>query len=373
MLWLRLPLPMALDHVNVYALDDGDGWTLVDTGLDTAARPRDLGRRLLAGPLAGRPVRAGASSRITTPTTSALPAGSRRRAPSSGPPAPPGCSRGCWCSTTSRCRCPRRWPSGARPGWTPGLLARRAAERPFNFADVVAPLPLGFTPHRRGRRDLHVGGRDWRVRIGHGHAPEQATLWERRSTISCSAAISSCPASRANLGVYATEPDADPVGDWLASCRSFQPDARPDHLVLPGHKLPFTGLPLRLEQMIENHLSARLPGWPCCSSSRGPPPTVSPRFSNGRSARANTGLPWSKTVAHLNHLHAGGAGVAPDERGWSLAVAERDQSRPDQHRGRGARGLGAALRAGCPHPPRCRRQPPRCSPCPRRSPPNRSR
>ncbi len=39
-LWMRLPLPMALDHVNVYALDDGDGWTVVDTGFDTAAPAR---------------------------------------------------------------------------------------------------------------------------------------------------------------------------------------------------------------------------------------------------------------------------------------------------------------------------------------------
>ena len=55
-LWMRLPLPMALDHVNVYALEDGDGWTLVDTGFDTPAS-RDLWDALLAGPLAGRPVR----------------------------------------------------------------------------------------------------------------------------------------------------------------------------------------------------------------------------------------------------------------------------------------------------------------------------
>jgi hypothetical protein len=30
-LWMRLPLPMKLDHVNVYALDEGDSWTLIDT------------------------------------------------------------------------------------------------------------------------------------------------------------------------------------------------------------------------------------------------------------------------------------------------------------------------------------------------------
>ena len=34
-LWLRMPLPMRLDHVNCYALDDGDGWTIVDTGFDS--------------------------------------------------------------------------------------------------------------------------------------------------------------------------------------------------------------------------------------------------------------------------------------------------------------------------------------------------
>ncbi|NNE81029.1 MAG: MBL fold metallo-hydrolase, partial [Silicimonas sp.] len=55
-LWIRLPLPMALDHVNVYALDDGDGWTLVDTGLDSR-KTRAVWSTLLNGPLAAKPVR----------------------------------------------------------------------------------------------------------------------------------------------------------------------------------------------------------------------------------------------------------------------------------------------------------------------------
>ena len=54
-LWMRLPLPMKLDHVNVYALDDGEGWTVIDTGFDTA-RARAIWGRLMAGPLAGRPI-----------------------------------------------------------------------------------------------------------------------------------------------------------------------------------------------------------------------------------------------------------------------------------------------------------------------------
>ena len=54
-MWLRLPLPMALDHVNCYALDDGEGWTLVDTGFDSR-KTRAIWEALLAGPLAGKPV-----------------------------------------------------------------------------------------------------------------------------------------------------------------------------------------------------------------------------------------------------------------------------------------------------------------------------
>ena len=55
-LWMRLPLPMALDHVNVYALDDGDGWTLVDTGF-SSRKSKAIWQELLAGPLAGKPVK----------------------------------------------------------------------------------------------------------------------------------------------------------------------------------------------------------------------------------------------------------------------------------------------------------------------------
>ena len=54
-LWLRLPLPMALDHVNIYALDDGAGWTIVDAGL-SSRRSKAIWDQLLAGPLGGKPV-----------------------------------------------------------------------------------------------------------------------------------------------------------------------------------------------------------------------------------------------------------------------------------------------------------------------------
>ena len=60
-------------------------------------------------------------------------------------------------------------------GMPPDLLAQRATERPFNFSDCVHPIPPGYRRIVEGEV-LRFGGRDWRVAIGHGHAPEHATF-----------------------------------------------------------------------------------------------------------------------------------------------------------------------------------------------------
>ena len=54
--WFRLPLPMKLDHVNIYVLDDGDGWTLIDTGMKSR-RVQAMWQAVLDGPLRGKPVK----------------------------------------------------------------------------------------------------------------------------------------------------------------------------------------------------------------------------------------------------------------------------------------------------------------------------
>ncbi|MGL5010640.1 MAG: MBL fold metallo-hydrolase, partial [Paracoccaceae bacterium] len=132
------------------------------------------------------------------------------------------------------------------------IIEKRRSERPFNFCDMVHDLPLGFMRLQDGDH-FHAAGRDWTIRTGHGHAPEQITLWSGDLILGADQLL---PGISANIGVYPTEPDADPLSEWLASCASFQPFARDSHLVLPGHKLPFTGLPLRLTQMIDNHEQA---------------------------------------------------------------------------------------------------------------------
>ncbi len=251
-LWMRLPLPMKLDHVNVYAVADGDGWTLVDTGF-FSKRGVGIWQALLAGPLQGKPVRrvvvthhhpdhigmAGwfqseyGVALVTTRTAWLM----ARMLTLDVQPVPT----------------PEAIIFYTRGGMAPDVLAARKAERPFNFADCVAPMPQGFTRIREGDV-IRIGARDWQVRIGNGHAPEHATLWSHDGIVLGGDQL--IPSISPNLGLYPNEPEADPVADWLESCERMRGFATPDQLVLPGHKLPFRGLPLRLRQLIDNHHSA---------------------------------------------------------------------------------------------------------------------
>src|SRR3954462_6597719 len=54
-LWTRIGLPFRLNHVNIYVIDDGRGWNIIDTGIASESAKAAWGH-LLAGPLAGRPV-----------------------------------------------------------------------------------------------------------------------------------------------------------------------------------------------------------------------------------------------------------------------------------------------------------------------------
>lgn len=250
-LWLRLPLPMALDHVNIYALDEGDGWTIIDAGLSSKGS-KAIWEGLLAGPLQGKPV-----TRVILTHHHPDHVGLAGWFQSRG--AALWATRTAWLYARMLVLDVQDRPAAEaltfyrRAGLSEAELAQRAGERPFNFADVVDPLPLGFTRLTEGQR-LRAGGRDWTVRIGHGHAPDHATLWSDDGIVLGGDQL--LPGISANIGVYPTEPEADPLTDWLDSCRAFQAHARADQLILPGHKLPFTGLPFRLEQMIENHETA---------------------------------------------------------------------------------------------------------------------
>lgn len=248
-LWMRLPLPAVLDHVNVWLLRDGPGWTVVDTGVET---PVSVGawEQVFAGAMGGRPVSrvlcthmhpdhigmAGAicrrfdarlwMTRLEYVTGRMLLADMGRPAPEAG-------------AAFYR-----------SAGWDEAALERYRT-RFGQFGLGVSALPDSYRRIGDGEI-LTIDGRDWRVVVGSGHSPEHACLLQDDREVFI-AGDQVLPRISSNVSVFPTEPDADPLSDWMASLDKLRREVSDDILVLPSHGLPFRGLHARLDALTEGH------------------------------------------------------------------------------------------------------------------------
>jgi hypothetical protein len=296
-LWLRLPLPMALNHVNVYALKDEDGWTLSIPALNAGAAGRRGRRRWRA---ACRCIRS-AGSRHPSPSR---PRGPRRLVPGAGGGASDDADGMAFCAHADARRAGGRDARADRvldgAGMAPEILDARRSERPFNFADMVAPMPLGFTRLEEGQRPAarraRLGGP---LRSRPCARPRNALVRGRRGRHRRRSAV--CRRSRPISGLrdrarrrsrrrvdrglprlqpFATERSAGPAGPQAALHRPARPSAADDRQ------------PRRRARRC-----ARI-----SRKARGRRRSASRRFSSARSMQGTYGLALVEAVAHLNHL-----------------------------------------------------------------------
>jgi glyoxylase-like metal-dependent hydrolase (beta-lactamase superfamily II) len=315
---MRLPLPMVPDHVKVYALDDGDDWTIIDTGMDSR-RSRAIWQGLLDGPLAAKPVtrvivthhhpdHLGLAGWFQSNGTSLL------------------MTRTAWLLARMPVLDKQALPTAEQiafwraAGMDADQLAARSQDRPFNFADCVAPLPLGYTRIAAGDV-LTIAGRRWQVHVGHRHAPEHAVLFSLDDDLLLGG-DQLLPSVSPNNGVCATEPDSDPLDEWIASCHAFQGVACDSHLILPGHKLPYTGPPARLAQMIDSHHSALARLREHLTEGQ-TAVRCFPALFRRQIGPAEYGLALVKAVAQLNCLRAQGGVTRMDRDGVWYWLARR--------------------------------------------------
>ncbi len=248
-LWMRMPLPFVLNHINVYALEDGDGWTIVDTGARTGITATAW-QELLSGPLGGRPVRRvlvthmhpdhiGMAGWLTRKFDCRL-----------------------WITRLEYLLCRmlvadtgREAPEDGvvfyrRAGWSESALEQYRA-RFGGFGKGIYNLPDSYRRIRDGET-IRIGAHDWKVVVGHGHSPEHACLHcdELKLLVSGDQVL---PRITSNVSVFPTEPDADPLGDWLESLERVERLVPDDVLVLPSHNEPFTGLHSRLRALANGH------------------------------------------------------------------------------------------------------------------------
>jgi len=251
-LWLRMPLPFALDHINLWLLVDDDGVTLVDCGYGDPAT-RALWERHCATTLATRPIR-----RIIA--THFHPDHLGNAAWLSGRlGAPVAMTTSEYLMAHAVANQYASYGTGAvldhfrRHGMADQNLAALEA-RGNAYRRGVPELPQSFD-RLQGGDERRAAGTTWRVILGHGHSPEHAALHsaERGVLIAGDMLL---PKISTNISVPAAEPDADPLALFLRSLSTFEA-LPPETLVLPSHGLPFRGIPLRVAQLRTHH-AARL-------------------------------------------------------------------------------------------------------------------
>lgn len=248
-LWLRLSLPLALDHINVYAIEDGDGWVIVDCGMNNAQTHASW-QVAFDGVLGGRPVKGvivthlhpdhlGAAGwlceRFNAPLMmSELEYTSARMMIADD-------AMGPYPAAVTHYRA---------QGWDEEAIERWRSKF-GSFSRELAPVPRQFT--RLSQDDtLEIGGREWTVVIGRGHSPEHVCLWRKDDGIFI-AGDQILPKISSNIGVWSIEPMADPLGDWLQSLEELKALLPSDLLVLPSHGEPFYGVTERLSVLLRGH------------------------------------------------------------------------------------------------------------------------
>jgi len=299
--WLRFPLPFAPHHVNAWLLADGEGWTAIDCGVANdetrtnwraAMTGEAFGGRALTGLIVTHfhPDHAGLMGWLSA-EHGVTPRMTRIEWLQ---------ARSLWFDTGAEMldhQAEFARLAGAPDDYCAFLRARGAL-----YVRAVSPLPRAFAAIADGEV-LRIGGRDWRVITGQGHAPDMACLFcaEERVLIAADQVL---PRISPYVGLHAGEPMADPLGAFLASLARFR-DLPEDTLVLPSHGEPFRPLHGRLDALDAHHAERLAALEEACREPATAHDLLPALFRRPLDQR-NLGFGLGETLAHLRHLEASG-------------------------------------------------------------------
>ena len=248
-LWARLDLPFLLDHINIYFIDDGDGWALIDTGLGNEAT-KLAWQQLLGAPLRNRPLtriiathfhpdHVGAAGFLLQRFDVPLYMAATEYLQSLNIHLDPGALEA----------------DHYRRFYLEHGLDAATTQRVVTSGHAYLKLTSGLPPtyHRVVGGDvLRIGARSFDVITGAGHSPEEIMLVCRAEKLFFAADQVLAKISP-NVGVIAIDPEGDPLGYYLRSLDELRQHIAADALVLPGHNLPFYGLHTRVAELNAHH------------------------------------------------------------------------------------------------------------------------
>jgi glyoxylase-like metal-dependent hydrolase (beta-lactamase superfamily II) len=255
--WIRMPLPFALDHINLWLHNDvqdgADGTTLIDCGASTEAT-RAAWEIILTTVLDKRPpVRVIAThchpdhvglsgwlcERFDIPFVTSAAEYAFARMMAAALPGVDG---------------PSAIPHFERHGLRDPVLLEQMRSRRNYYPSLVPGVPASYVRLQDGQT-VRIGSRDWRVITGFGHSPEHVSLFCAAESILIAGDMV-LPRISTNVSVFAIEPEGNPVQQYLDSLSKFS-DLPDSTLVLPSHGRPFRGLHTRIAQLRDHH-TARL-------------------------------------------------------------------------------------------------------------------
>lgn len=295
--WVRMPLPSALQHINLWLLDDGAAWTLVDCGIGTDTL-QQWWRQILAGTLGGRPVAAVVATHLHSDHLGlAAWLCERLRAPllmSAGDFGLAQRMRG----ATAAAYGEQAAAHLARHGVTDAAALAAVRAQPSPYPELVPALPPLARPLADGDV-LRFGGHDWAAVAGRGHSPEHLAFHCEALNVLIAGDML-LPRISTYVGVSAMEPEANPLPDFLASIDRFLalPD---DTLVLPSHGEPFRGIRARVAALHAHHRQRLQQVLAACATPRSAAEVVPLLFRRTLDARQHA-LALGETVAHLHAL-----------------------------------------------------------------------
>lgn len=295
--WLSIPIPFTgLKQVNVWLLRDSGGWMMIDTGYGKSEL-RDMLRTTWERVLGGRPI-----------TRLLLTHFHPDHSGNSG-----------WVAEKWNLRplmSQAEWLAGnlaVRHGLTDDMSERAAfyerhgldAAGVGAFREGVVPYADGVwlpSSHRRlrGGEGLQIGEDHWEVLIGEGHSPEHVSLLCRKRRILI-AGDQILPTITTNVSVWPGEPEGDPLGLFLETCRRFDKVVPEDVLVLPSHRSPFRNVRHRLRKLATHHaerlnLVLQAAHEPITAAE-----LIGPMFRRDLDGH-QIGFAMGEALAHLNHL-----------------------------------------------------------------------
>lgn len=245
---LRLPLPFALDHVNVWLLEGDKGWTIIDSGLGTADCLA-IWEKLLAGFLKNKPVEklilthyhpdhVGLSGDLVEMTGASV-----------------FMSQTEWLMANmlfhdSKGTLNTGMLELFQLHGLPDDVYNKMSMTKNIYADRCSSLPRYF--RRLKHNDMiEISGSSWQCRQGHGHSPEHIALYckDRKILIAGDHIL---PKITPNIPMPVQETSSNPIAAYISSLNTYR-DVENDVLILPSHRLPFKGIGIRIDQLIEHH------------------------------------------------------------------------------------------------------------------------